>query len=734
MRRSTTTRKSGQPGAATLEVFHSSDLMLNSSVTLVRSGDVCVLVIDNPPVNALSAAVVQGLIESLDAFERDPRYVALVMHCAGRTFIAGGDIAEFEDPAFSAAPLNRWLARLEAQSRPVVAALHGTALGGGLEVAMACHWRVAAAGTRVAMPEVKLGLLPGSLGTQRLPRLAGAPRALAILSSGDMVPLDEALADGIIDEVAQGAVLDAAIARARQLAELDVPLRCASALQVDRSSLPPGFIEQARERAQRQPHYPALAAVVEAVEAAIDRPFAEGARVEAEGFERCLRSPESKALRHLFFAARRASKIPGMPAGIPVRSIRRVGVLGAGTMGRGIAMAFANAGLPVVLAEASADALEHGVATLRASYEASAAKGRLTPDEAQARVARIQASLDDTALSDCDLVVEAVYEDMALKERVAARLGQICRPGAIIATNTSTLDVDRIAAASGQPANVIGMHFFSPAQVMRLLEVVRGAATAPDVLATAMQLASRIGKVAVVSGVCYGFIGNRMAEVYMREAEFLLLEGASPADVDAAVEGLGFAMGPCRMLDMAGIDVGAKTLIERRKTGGLPSDPSYRAVVQRLYALGWYGQKSGRGYYRYEGRQALPDEEVIALCAELGQRYGIKHRAMIPQQEIVERLLFPMMNEGAKILEEGIAYRASDIDVVWTAGYGFPDHRGGPMHLADVWGLERVVGRIERRAAIDGDVHGYWEVSPFLRRLAQQGGSLAGAVSPRWLT
>jgi 3-hydroxyacyl-CoA dehydrogenase len=424
---------------------------------------------------------------------------------------------------------------------------------------------------------------------------------------------------------------------------------------------------------------------------------------------------------HLAATEREAARIPGLANGVQLRPIRKVGIVGAGTMGGGIAMSFANAGIPVVLVDTTQSALERGLGIVRANYQASAAKGRLTVEQVGQRMGLLAGSVDDAALADCDLVIEAVFEDMDLKREVCTRLGQVCRPGAILATNTSTLDVDALAAATGRAPDVAGMHFFSPAHVMRLLEVVRGRETAPEVLATVMQLARRIGKVAVVSGVCYGFIGNRMAEVYMREAEFLLMEGASPAQIDGAVESLGMAMGPCRMLDMAGIDVGARTVIEYGKAGGLPPDDSYRAVVRRMFELGRFGQKTGSGYYRYEGRTALPDPQTTAIAREMADAHGIAQRDDIGTPEIVERLLYPLINEGARILEEGIAYRAGDIDVVWTAGYGYPADRGGPMFTADAIGLPEIVARLAHYARTRGDRYGYWTVSPLLASLAAEG-------------
>ena len=699
--------------------------MTSSPVQLKTQGTIGVLVIQNPPLNALSCATVQGLIDGLAAFEAHPELQALVVHCEGPSFIAGSEVTGFENPAFSAVPFNQFLGHLEACAKPVVAALHGTALGGGLELAMACHSRVATPGTHVGLPDVKLGLIPGSLGTQRLPRLAGAQRALDMMLSGRMLDAQQALDAGIVDEISEAPPLQAALARAQALVQQGGTPRRASALTVDPASLPEGFLDQALAQAKAKPQYPAHEAIVECVRAAAILPFEQGEQLEAQWFARMLRSGSSKAMRHLFLAERAVEQIPGQPKDLALRPIRKVGVLGAGTMGGGIAMCFINAGYDTVLVEANAEALERGMATIRKNYDATVSKGRLSAQERDNRLARLSPSLKDTDFTDCDIVIEAVFENMELKQQIAVRLGQICKPSAIIASNTSTLDVDLIAQASGRPADVLGTHFFSPANVMRLLEVVRGAQTAPDVLATVMQLTKRIGKIAAVSGVCYGFIGNRMAEVYMREAEFLLLEGAAPSQIDQAIESLGLAMGPCRMLDMAGIDVGAKTVIEYEKVGGLPPDPTYRVVVRKLFQLGHFGQKTGGGYYRYEGRTPLTHPETQTLCDVLAQQHGIERRSDITDNEIIERLIYSMVNEGARILEEGIAYRGSDIDVVWTAGYGFPDHQGGPLFLADEHGLAQLVQRLEHYAATRGNAFGYWSVSPLLRRLANEGKRLS---------
>ncbi len=697
---------------------------MNEPVSLERHGRIGVMRIANPPVNALSPAVIDGIGAAFDAFEADPSLAALLLHCEGRTFVAGADITIFDDPGFSTAAFNGTLARMERSPRIVVALLHGTALGGGLELALACHYRAALPGTRVGLPEVKLGILPGSLGTQRLPRLSGAARALEMIQSGRMLGTPEALEAGIVDAVLEaGEPLAAGLAYTQALLDQGAAPRPLSARQVDPASVPEGLFERAMDDATtRRAAYPAARAIVRAVEAAVQQPFAEGEALEARLLLELIASPQSAALRHLFFAERQANKIPGLPPGLALRPVHQVGVVGAGTMGGGIAMTLANAGLPTLVVEASAEALERGLARIRANYEASAARGKLSAEQVQTRLALITGTLDDAPLARCDLVIEAVFEDMALKQAVAARLGRACRPGAIIATNTSTLDVDAIAEATGRPQDVLGMHFFSPAHVMRLLEVVRGARTAPDALATVMRLAPRLGKVAVVSGVCYGFIGNRMAEAYLREAEFLLLEGASPAQIDAAVENparWGMAMGPCRMLDMAGVDVAANTLIEREKAEGPMPDPAYRPIVRRLFALGRLGQKSGAGYYRYEGRTPVPDPELPRLAEALAAELGIARRTNIGDEEIVERLLLPMVAEGARLLEEGMAYRAGDIDIVWTAGYGFPDHRGGPMFMAERLGLAHVAARMRHHAA-RGDPHGYWAVPALLAQGAFQ--------------
>lgn len=686
-----------------------------------RDGDLGVIMIDNPPVNAIGAALVADLGAAVAAFEGDGDAVALVIECAGRTFVAGGDIAAFEAPDFSSWPFNSVLLRIAASDRPVVAALFGTVLGGGLELAMACHARVADPKTLFGMPEVTLGLIPGSFGTQLLPRLAGIRLAAQMISTGKPVDAKTALAAGIVDELAE-TVGTAARAEARQ--RDGTPPRRTRDLKVPDAEAATEVLDGLRAAADAAPWLATPRAIHDSLTAAVNLDFDAGAEVEAQSFAKLVASPQSRAQRHLFFAEREARKIPGLGPDTAMRPVSSVGVIGAGTMGSGIATAFLNAGFAVTLVDAGQAGLDRGRGMIEANQASAVKRGRQTEDQAQANLDRLTPSLELAAVADCDMVIEAVFEDMTLKLDVARQLGALCKPGAIIATNTSTLDVDKIAAATGRAGDVIGTHFFSPAHIMRLLEVVRGAATAPDTLQTVMGLARRIGKTAVVSGVCYGFIGNRMAEVYMRESEALQLEGALPVQIDGVVQSpdyLGMAMGPSRMLDMAGVDVGARTVVEWIKSGEGPADPAYRAMCRALYERGDHGQKTGEGYYRYENRAAVPSDKTAALAVELAQAHGVARRAEIPDQEILERLLYPMVNEAAQILDEGIAYRPGDIDVVWTAGYGFPAWRGGPLCMADEIGLAEIVARMDHYAGRNGNEHGYWTVSPLLRRLSETG-------------
>jgi len=688
-------------------------------VTLTRNGAIAVVTIDRPPVNALSADVRRGLLDAFEELAGDPGVAGAVLACAGRTFVAGAEISEFGTAAFSEADPNDVHAAIENLNIPVVCALHGTILGGGMELALACHYRVATPTAKLGLPEVTLGLLPGGGGTQRLARLIGAADALDMMLSGVPVSAQTALEHDLIDVIVEGNLLEAAQRYVGELVATRAPLRLASELDVDRASVSPTlFAETRASLAKKSRGAIAPARIVDCVVAAVNRPFAEGLKYERDLFVECMNSPQSAALRHAFFAEREAGKIPGIAKDVPLRPIKKVGIVGAGTMGGGIAMNFLNAGIPVVLLEVKPDALERGLGIIRKNYEATASKGRMTLEQVEQRMTLCSGTLEYAELGGCDLVIEAVFENMDIKRAAMARLGEVCKPGAIIATNTSTLDVDVLAAASGRAADVVGMHFFSPANVMRLLEVVRGRDTAPEVLATVMALARTIRKVAVVSGVCFGFIGNRMLEPYLRECESLLLEGATPTQIDRAIETFGMAMGPCRMIDMAGVDVAAKVVLERRKEGALPADPSYRVACQMLFELGRHGQKTGAGYYRYEGRTPVHDAEVDRIMEGLARQYGIARRSDISDEEIVERCLYPLINEGAKILEEGIAYRAGDIDIVWLNGYGFPALKGGPMHAANVIGLEQIVASLDHYAGERGNAHGYWTVGGLLGDLA----------------
>jgi len=684
------------------------------NITMTLRDGVALIEIDNPPVNALSGKVLLALRERIGQANADPACQAIVISGIGRHFSCGADITEFDRPGTE--DLYRpAMTALESSDKPVIAAMHGLALGGGLELALACHGRIAASDAAMGLPEVKLGVLPGAGGTQRLPRLVGAQTAFDLILNGRQIDANQAMQLGLVDAMTNGDVRAAAAAYA--LERVGQPPRRTGELTVQ------GTVDTQAEQNAIDPDYPARQAIAQCVRAASELPFEDGLTLEHRSFEQCRDSNTSKALRHIFFAEREAAKLPGLPDSI--RPVNKVGVVGAGTMGRGIIINFLNAGLDSILLETSKQALDAGVEQIRLTYEAQVKKGRLAADQAASHLAHLQPTLDERALADCDLVVEAVYENMDVKLAVCRKLGALLRPGCILASNTSTLDIDVLAQASGRPADFLGMHFFSPANIMRLLEVVRGKATADAVLATVMRLAKTIRKTAVVSGVCYGFIGNRMLESYLREADFLLMEGATPRQIDSAIEALGLAMGPCRMLDMAGIDVAAKIVIEAGKSGLLPNDPAYRAVVGQLFEAGRNGQKAGRGYYRYEGRNAIDDPEALSLFQAVAAKHGIARRKDISDEEIVERCMYPLINEGARILEEGIAYRAGDIDVVWTSGYGFPDFRGGPIFMADSIGLARIVARLKHYATVRGNAQDYWTVSPLLVRSAESGKMLS---------
>ncbi len=696
--------------------------MTNPVSLSIRDG-IAVIAVDNPPVNALSHAVRAGLVDAIGQVAADPQCRAAVLACKGRTFIAGADISEFGKP-LAKPGLNTVVNTIEACDKPVVAAIHGTALGGGFEVALGCHYRVASPGAAVGLPEVKLGLLPGAGGTQRLPRLIGIEPALDAMLAGKPVPAAKALELGAIDAVVDGDLVDAAVAFVERLLNEAKGPRRLSEVRIDPATVPDGSFDRYRETlAKTARGYFAPTRIVEAVAAAIDQEFADGLANERRLFEACMASPQSAALRYLFFAERAAAKVDGLSKDTPVRAIERVAIIGAGTMGGGIGMNFASRGIPVRIVDVDEAAIRRGLDVVRGNYGIAVKKGRMSEGDLERTMENFIPTTDYAALADADLVIEAVFENMALKRRIFGELDRVCRDSAILATNTSTLDVDEIAAVTGRPGDVLGLHFFSPANVMRLLEIVRGAKTSDEVLATALKLARSIGKIGVVSGVCYGFIGNRMLEGYSRESNRLLLEGASGAEIDAALREFGFAMGPVAVWDLAGIDVGARMREERRAAGALPDDPSYGRVFDRLAEMGRFGQKTGAGYYRYEAgsRKPVVDPDIEALVEAESSELGIERRR-IDAGEIVERCLYALINEGAKILDEGIAQRASDIDVVYINGYGFPPYRGGPMFYADTVGLDKVYEGICRLRDAQPVDYGYWEPAPLLEKLARTGG------------
>jgi 3-hydroxyacyl-CoA dehydrogenase len=686
---------------------------ITESVDLDRRGRVAVLTVNNPPVNALSRHVRQGLHDGMKQAAADPGVQVVVITCAGRTFIAGADITEFGKPPADPS-LHTVLDLIEGSAKPVVAAIHGTALGGGLEVTLACHYRVGVKGARFGLPEVKLGLLPGAGGTQRLPRVVGPQKALQMIVSGDPIGADEALKHGLIDEIVEGDLTAAGVAFAEKVLAEKRPLKKIRDLTdkiAPARSKPEIFAEFRKSVARQTRGFRAPENCIKAVEAAVNLPFDEGLKRERELFVELMNSPESKAQRYFFFAEREAAKIPDVPADTPAREIRKAAVLGAGTMGGGIAMNFANAGIPVTVVEVAQDALDRGLAIVRKNYEATASRGRITAADVEKRMGLIRGTTDWNALADADIVIEAVFEEMPVKKEVFARLDAIAKPDAVLATNTSTLDVNEIAGATKRPESVIGTHFFSPANVMRLLENVRGAKSSKATVATVMALGRRIGKVPVLVGVCYGFVGNRMLHQRGVQADKLVLEGALPHQVDKVLTDFGFPMGPFAMGDLAGLDVGWRI----RKGRGVTSP-----VADRICELGRFGQKTGAGYFRYEkgDRTPIPDPDVEKIITEVAAGQGIVRRH-IGDDEIRERLLYPMVNEGAKILEEKIAIRASDIDVVWVYGYGWPVYRGGPMFWADSIGLRGLRDRILELKKQTGDA--FWTPAPLLDRLASAG-------------
>jgi len=697
---------------------------MNPAVTVSNAEGVALIRIDNPPVNALSQEVIDGLSAAIDAVTRDTSVRAVVVIGAGRTFPAGADIKGLENIAWggdSGAPeLHDLLQRIEDLPKPVVMAMHGTALGGGLEVAMAGHYRVAGPDGQMGLPEANLGIVPGAEGTQRLPRLVGLEKAIEMCVSGKPIKAKDALAAGLIDLIIDGDLAAGATGFAR-----DMALRSTHPKTRDRhDKLPPrdavpAMVAAGKEMARKtRRHMEAPIRVIDALEAAVILPFDEGCVRERQISLECMRSEQAKALIHAFFAERGVSRVPGVTKDTPGATVSTVGLVGAGTMGGGIAMACANAGIQVRLVDATQQALDNGLATIRKNYDVSVKRGRFTPEQVEQRMTSIRPQVGYDGFGDADLIIEAVFENLTLKKEIVAALDRVAKPSCIIATNTSTLDIDAIAAATSRPDKVVGLHFFSPANVMRLVEIVRGKATSPETLATAMAVAKRLGKVGVVVGNCEGFVGNRMMFPYMYEAQFLVEDGATPEQVDRALTDFGMAMGMFAVDDMAGLDV-AWRVRQELKQFSKPGDRK-PLVADTLCEMGRFGQKTGKGWYVYgEDRKPVPDPEVLTLIERAASAAGIRRRP-ISNEEIIERTIYALINEGARVLEEGYASRAADIDVVYTNGYGFPAWRGGPMFYADRVGLAKVY---ERVSAFHRELGQRWEPAPLLARLAREGSS-----------
>ncbi len=692
-----------------------------SPVSTERRDAIAVIRIDNPPVNPLGLAVREGLVREFATASADAGIKAIVLTGTGKAFSAGADITEFSTGRHAPFLFDVINTAIEGATKPVVAAINGLALGGGFELALGCHYRVASSAVKqLGLPEVKIGIIPGAGGTQRLPRLIGVEAALDIIVSGAPIDAAKALALGAVDTVVEGDVVTAAVAFANDLIARGQGPRRTCDRVVDVSALPPDLFDKKRASLARHPSGPLAArACVDAVEASTKLSFADGMKRERELIQECLPSPYAKALQYAFFAERQAGSIPGIGSTTKIRDVITVGVLGAGTMGTGISLAFLQGGFPVTIVEMKQDALDKGMARIRETIDSNVKRGRITPEQGAAIAANVTPSLDMASFATADLVIEAVFESMAIKKEVFGKLDQICKPGAILASNTSTLDVDEIAAATKRPQDVLGLHFFSPANIMRLLEIVRGKATADDALATAMSLSKRIGKVGAVSGVCFGFIGNRMLENYGEEVQAMLLEGATPADVDKALEGWGWAMGPLAVMDLVGIDVGWRIRKEHKF-----SDERMRLyrVTDAIADQGRYGQKTGAGYYKYVDRKRVEDPAVTAMFRAEAAKQGIEPRNGIPAEEIVERTLLRLINSGAEILDEGIALRSSDIDTVYINGYGFQAWRGGPMWQADAMGLVKVAERIKFYEKKYGE---RWRIAPLIEKLAASDGTFA---------
>jgi 3-hydroxyacyl-CoA dehydrogenase len=691
---------------------------MSDAVDFTKRGAIGVITVNSPPVNALSAAVRDGLDAALKAGQADPDVKAMVLMGGGRTFIAGADITEFGKPP-RGKPLHDVLHDIENSSKLIIAAIHGTALGGGLEVTLCCHYRYAVPAALVGLPEVKLGLLPGAGGTQRLPRLVGVPKALDLVTSGDFVPARPALELGIIDEMG-GGLLEGAVAYAEKLVADGAPLRKIRDMPCQAED---GVFEAYRKaNARKFRGFLAPWKNIDCIEAAATLDFDAGMARERELFNDCMISPESAAQRHVFFAEREVAKIPDVPKGTPMKEVKKVAMIGAGTMGGGIAMNFANAGIPVLMVEMADEALARGMAIIKRNYQNTVNKGRLSQEKMDQRMALFSTTTDYADIGDADLVIEAVFENMELKKEIFAKLDVHAKPGAVLASNTSTLSIDEIASATKRSESVIGMHFFSPANVMRLLEVVRGEKSSPETIATAMGIGRKVGKISVLVGNCFGFVGNRMLHGYTGEGTFLLESGALPQQVDGAIYNFGLAMGPFAMGDMAGLDVG--WLVRKAKAADRPTNEEYGGTIpDRICELGRFGQKTAGGYYDYkEGdRTPIPNPEVQVIIEQVSKDKNIT-RTDFDDDEIIKRALYPLINIGAQILDEGMAMRPSDIDIIYINGYGFPAHKGGPMHWADAIGLDKVLADMKRFHAELGE---RWRPAPLLEKLVADGKSFA---------
>ena len=695
---------------------------LSQSVSYDVQDGVAVLISNNPPVNAMSYHVRQGLVDGLEMAQNDEDVQAIVLHCEGRTFFPGMDITEFANPNVPDAPgITEVIEKLEGASKPVVAAIHGTALGGGCETALGCHYRVAAPSAKLGLPEVKLGIIPGAGGTVRLPRVMGVQKALEMMTSGDPISAEQALAGGLVDEIVDGDLLSGAIAFAKKVVSENRPLakiRDSNEKLEDARENPAIFDDFRKSIARKTRGFKAPEAIIKSVEAAVRLPFDDALRNERELFVECQNSPQAKAQQYFFFAERQAKKLPDVPKDTPTREIKSVGVIGAGTMGGGISMNFLNRGIPVTLIEATQEALDRGIGIIAGNYASTAKKGRITEDDVKKRMSLVTGSLDYQALSDVDLVIEAVFEDMDLKKTVFRAIDDICKPGCVLASNTSYLNINEIAAVTSRRQDVIGLHFFSPANVMRLLEVVRGNETSKEVIATCMKLGADIGKVAVVVGVCRGFVGNRILGARMRQSDDLLLKNAMPKEIDQVIFDFGFPMGSFAMRDLAGLDIGW--------LGDKTPDKDTN-IRHQLCTLGRRGQKTGGGFYDYEdgSRTPKPNADVEQIIREVSKNAGIT-RKEISQEDMLKRMVYAMVNEAAKILDEGIALRAAVIDVIWVYGYGWPTHRGGLTYYADQVGLDHIVDDLERLSKEYDDPE--LDPAPLLRELAKEGKSFRDFV------